>query len=77
MLGSLCFRYVVNKSLHQGTSFITILDWVKDFLHGRQQQVGVGSSMSSWTHITSGVPQESVLGLVLFFIFVNDILSLL
>ena len=50
-----------------------VLDWVEDFLHGRQQIVRVGNSMSDQTEIMSGVPQGSVLGPVLFLLFVNEI----
>ena len=50
-----------------------ILRWLIDFLHARQQQVKVGSSHSSWSTVSSGVSQGSVLGPVLFLIFVNEI----
>ena len=50
-----------------------ILEWIADYLSSRKQQVQVNSVTSNVSHISAGVPQGSVFGLLLFLIYVNDI----
>ena len=49
------------------------LNWVKSWLSGRQQRVILNSFKSEWKDVISGDPQGSVLGPLLFIIFVNTI----
>ena len=49
-----------------------LLAWVKNFLVGRKQKVVLNSHASDWSSVSSGVPQGSVLGPILFNIYVSD-----
>ena len=51
----------------------SVISWIKNFLSERSQQVVINSEVSSPLAVFSGVPQGSIIGPLMFLIYINDI----
>ena len=66
---------LINKLQKLGLDLIT-LSWFNSYLSHRQQCVKVNNNISGQLPITYGVPQGSILGLILFSIYINEIANI-
>ena len=62
--------------MHSYNLNVNAIQWIRLFLCYRKQRVKINGCYSEWTDVISGIPQGTILGPILFIIYINDLLEI-
>jgi len=66
-------HHLLLKKLQSYNLNVNVIQWIWSFLCYRKQRVKINDGYSEWTDVISGIPQGTILGSVLFIIYINDL----
>ena len=66
-------HHLLLKKLHSYNLNVHVIQWIRSFLCYRKQRVKINGCYSEWTDVISGIPQGTILGPILFIIYINDL----
>ena len=65
-------HHLLLKKLQSYNLNVNVVQWIRSFLCYRKQRVKINGCYSGWADVISGIPQGTILGPILFIIYIND-----
>ena len=66
-------HHLLLKKLQSYNLNVNVIQWIRSFLCYRKQRVKINGCYSEWAEVISGIAQGTILGPILFIIYINDL----